>query len=322
MWDCSCSSPWSRYLAAGLPSQIEGRWLARFGCEFKGSILKKALPHATTMIRMDHTHVLATFHRYRRDAPAHVKQALFNMICTALEVPAQLEEEIFYPGMRAAAASDNAIVEKSLPEHEEMKGLIRKLRGMHRAIDALYDDTLIELMRGVLHHVADEETTLLPDAERALGEGVEDLGLQMTRRRLELTVPRSARSLSMPFAGFQRPQCCLPHARLWPLHTWSSGRWVANRLRRVIFVAARGWRVHPVDKRTSVRFRGLGPTRETTSTLVRATTLQNPANTRRRHKKSACTDRRARNWETGRSDTRGSPRASTSRLSARQDSLR
>jgi len=154
------------------------------------SILRKAVPNATTMIRMDHTHVLATFHRYRRDTPAQVKQGLVNVICTALEVHAQLEEEIFYPAMRAAAASDGAIVDKSLPEHEEMKRLIGKLRGMQPG-DALYDDTVMELMRGVLHHVADEETTLLPDAERLLGEQLEDLGLQMTKRRLELTVPRA-----------------------------------------------------------------------------------------------------------------------------------
>jgi len=154
------------------------------------SILRKAVPNATTMIRMDHTHVLATFHRYRRDTPAQVKQGLVNMICTALEVHAQLEEEIFYPALRAAAASDGAIVDKSLPEHEEMKRLIGKLRGMQPG-DALYDDTVMELMRGVLHHVADEETTLLPDAERLLGEQLEDLGLQMTKRRLELTVPRA-----------------------------------------------------------------------------------------------------------------------------------
>ena len=154
------------------------------------SILRKAVPNATPMIRMDHTHVLATFHRYRRDTPAQVKQGLVNMICTALEVHAQLEEEIFYPALRAAAASDGAIVDKSLPEHEEMKRLIGKLRGMQPG-DALYDDTVMELMRGVLHHVADEETTLLPDAERLLGERLEDLGLQMTKRRLELTVTRA-----------------------------------------------------------------------------------------------------------------------------------
>jgi len=52
-------------------------------------------------------------------------------------------------------------------------------------------DAIAVEVAAVLHHVADEETTLLPDAERLLGEQLEDLGLQMTKRRLELTVPRA-----------------------------------------------------------------------------------------------------------------------------------
>jgi hypothetical protein len=47
------------------------------------------------------------------------------------------------------------------------------------------------LMRDVLHHVADEETTLLPDAERLLGDRLGELGAQMTKRRLELAAPRA-----------------------------------------------------------------------------------------------------------------------------------
>ena len=61
------------------------------------SILKQVSPSATTMIRMDHTHVLATFHRYRIDTPEKTKRSLVNLICAALEVHAQLEEEISIP---------------------------------------------------------------------------------------------------------------------------------------------------------------------------------------------------------------------------------
>ena len=51
--------------------------------------------------------------------------------------------------------------------------------------DAAYDETVMELMRDVLHHVADEETMLLPDAERRLGDQLNELGAQMTKRRLK-----------------------------------------------------------------------------------------------------------------------------------------
>jgi hemerythrin superfamily protein len=153
------------------------------------AILSKVSPSATTMIRMDHTHVLATFHRYKPDTPSQNKKGLVNMICTSLEIHAQLEEEIFYPAMRGIA-SDAAVVDKSIPEHNEMKRLIGELRGMEPD-GAAYDDKVMELMRDVMHHVADEETRLLPDAERLLGDRLGELGAQMTKRRLELAAPRA-----------------------------------------------------------------------------------------------------------------------------------
>jgi hypothetical protein len=43
----------------------------------------------------------------------------------------------------------------------------------------------------VIHHVADEETLLLPTAERVLGDRLGELGAKMTKRRLQLTAPRT-----------------------------------------------------------------------------------------------------------------------------------
>jgi hemerythrin superfamily protein len=151
-------------------------------------LLRKMAPKATAMIRFDHTHVLATFHQYTPDCSPSVKKGLVNTACTALEIHAQIEEEIFYPAVRAVADSETA--EKSVPEHDEMRRLISKLRTMEPT-DASYDDTFMELMRDVLHHVADEETILLPQAERLMPERLDELGAEMTERRLALTLPRT-----------------------------------------------------------------------------------------------------------------------------------
>jgi hemerythrin superfamily protein len=149
--------------------------------------ISKFSPGITRMIRMDHTHVLATFHKYQIDSSPDRKKALVNTICTALEIHAQLEEEIFYPAMRSI---DPSVVESSVPEHQQMRGLIAQLRPM-RPTDAGYDNAVMDLMRIVMHHVADEETTLLPEAERTLGDRLHELGAQMTRRRFELAAPRA-----------------------------------------------------------------------------------------------------------------------------------
>ena len=154
------------------------------------SLFSKLSPSITNMIRMDHTHVLTAFHQFEADTPAKTRQALANTICLALEIHAQLEEEIFYPAMRELAP-EGLLVSKSVPEHDEMRRLIAQLRGM-QAGDEAFDSTLMELMRDVMHHVADEETTLLPAAERLLGpQRLGEMGAQMTKRRLELSAPRA-----------------------------------------------------------------------------------------------------------------------------------
>lgn len=152
------------------------------------ALLQSVTPRATNMIRLDHTHVTATFHQYRvADRPA-VKRGLVDTICIALEVHAQLEEEIFYPALRAI--TDNETIRDSVPEHDEMRRLIALLRTTP-ADDPAFDGLVMELMRDVFHHIADEETILLPEAERLLADQLETLGARMTRRRIALVAPRS-----------------------------------------------------------------------------------------------------------------------------------
>ena len=151
--------------------------------------LKTFIPTVTNMIRADHAHAMLTFHQYEIDTSPGTKRALVNTICLALDVHAQLEEEIFYPAMRKVAG-DAGMVGKSVGEHDEMRRLIGRLRDMSPE-DPGYDATVMELMRDVMHHVADEETILLPDAERQLADQLEDLGAAMAKRRLELVAPKT-----------------------------------------------------------------------------------------------------------------------------------
>ena len=151
------------------------------------AVLDKLAPNATNMIRLDHSHVLANFHQYKTTSKPRIKQGLVNTICLALEVHAALEEEIFYPALREV--SDNETLKKSVAEHNEMKRLIAQLRVMEPT-EPHYDQTFMELMRDVLHHVADEETVLLPEAERLLHDELGQIGMRMTKRRLALLAPR------------------------------------------------------------------------------------------------------------------------------------
>lgn len=150
-------------------------------------MLSRFSPSITNMIRMDHTHVLTTFHQFQADTSPRVKKGLADTVCVALEIHTQLEEEIFYPALRAIADTD--FLQKSVPEHDQMRRLITQLRNLEPG-HANYDETFFELMNTVMHHVADEETLLLPTAERVLADQLGELGARMTKRRLQLAASR------------------------------------------------------------------------------------------------------------------------------------
>jgi len=163
--------------------------------------LKQLSPTITDMIRFDHAHVMVTFHQYTKDKAPSVKKALAETICTALEIHATLEEEVFYPVMRQLDKGE-PFVHKAEPEHNEMRRIISELRRTSGS-DPRHDKLILELMRDVIHHVADEETTLLPQAETLMSKArLSELGAQMTKRRMELVAPKAGKLAKSHAVGF------------------------------------------------------------------------------------------------------------------------
>ena len=109
--------------------------LQRFGAAASRAS-KWSSPEITTMIRLDHTHVLAAFRRYRSYLSGARKRALVANACLGLELHAQLEEEIFYPALfaKGSAAED---LDRGFEEHDQMRSLIQRLRQMSPAGRAL-----------------------------------------------------------------------------------------------------------------------------------------------------------------------------------------
>ena len=163
--------------------------------------LNQLSPTITDMIRFDHSHVMVTFHQYTKDKSPSVKKALADTICTALEIHATLEEEVFYPVMRQLDKGE-PFIHKAEPEHNDMRRMIAELRRTS-ASDPRHDKILLELMRDVIHHVADEETTLLPQAEMLMTKArLSELGSQMTKRRMELVAPKAGKLAKSHAVGF------------------------------------------------------------------------------------------------------------------------
>jgi len=83
-----------------------------------------------------------------------------------------------------------------------MRRIIAELRRTSGS-DPRHDRLIMELMRDVIHHVADEETTLLPQAETLMSKArLSELGAQMTKRRMELVAPKAGKLAKSHAVGF------------------------------------------------------------------------------------------------------------------------
>ena len=119
----------------------------------------------TKMIRMDHSHVMVLSHRHTADIPDWRKKAIAASVCLALEIHAQLEEEIFYPALREVFKDTEHLAEAEV-EHQSAKELIAQIEAMPEA-DEMFDAKVKVLGEYVDHHIKEERAQLFPKARSA-----------------------------------------------------------------------------------------------------------------------------------------------------------
>ena len=115
-------------------------------------------PDAVDLLDADHKLAQKMFLDYQAmsedGAPSEARRQLAMKICQDLNVHTQIEEEIFYPRVRAAI-KDDKLMDEALREHAEAKKMIAQIQGMSPA-DAGYDKAVMQLFMSILDHVMEE----------------------------------------------------------------------------------------------------------------------------------------------------------------------
>ena len=149
----------------------------------KKSAKKVVEVDAIAMLKADHKKVSGLFAEFEMARSATTKKRLVAMICTELSVHAQVEEEIFYPAVKAAL-KDKVLIPEAVVEQATMKALIAQIQDI-QPDGEMYDARVKVLAEYVKHHVKEEHTEMFPKAKntrldmRALGE-------QMATRKSDL----------------------------------------------------------------------------------------------------------------------------------------
>lgn len=138
---------------------------------------------AIGLLRADHQAVSALFADYENKHTKAEKKALVSEICTALKAHAQIEEEIFYPAVKAAL-KDRLLVPEASVEHAGIKNLIGEIEGVEPDGE-MYDAKVKVLSEYVKHHVKEEQNEMFPRA-RSTSLDMDQLGAAMAVRKAQL----------------------------------------------------------------------------------------------------------------------------------------
>lgn len=146
---------------------------------------------AISILTEDHKKVKKMFMDFdklmKSDGKEVEKGTLVEKICEELTVHTQIEEEIFYPAVRAAIDDDDLMDEADV-EHAGAKELIAQLEEMEPGDDH-YDAKVTVLGENIDHHVKEEQDEMFPKAKKAKLD-LAALGAKMLKRRQELQASR------------------------------------------------------------------------------------------------------------------------------------
>jgi len=125
---------------------------------------------AITLLKADHKAVEKLFKAFEKlgEGALVTKQKTVASVIEDLSVHAAIEEQVFYPAVRAEVEGVLDDVLESLEEHHIVKWTLSELQDM-RPEDERFDAKVTVLIESVRHHVQEEEQELFPKVRQALG---------------------------------------------------------------------------------------------------------------------------------------------------------
>ena len=150
----------------------------------KSSSRKRAPKDAIALLKADHKEVKTMVEQFNSSRSDSKKAQLAEQICAALEVHAEIEEELFYPAAREALKKSGDLIDEAEVEHTSVKELIAKIKGGQPG-DDLWDAEVKVLGEYVNHHVKEEEGEIFPKV-RKTSLDLEAIGEQLAERKQQL----------------------------------------------------------------------------------------------------------------------------------------
>jgi iron-sulfur cluster repair protein YtfE (RIC family) len=162
---------------------------------------------AIEMLEKDHQKVTELFRRFNGgggltglvkrvtgNVPDRQRRQAADQICRELEMHTTIEEEIFYPGVRALNDDRlNGMLAEAFKEHATVKEHVATIRN-GIGVDSDLQSKMNELQSDVDHHVREEENEMFPRVELLMDAPRRDQLARDMRARKQQIQPTRARA--------------------------------------------------------------------------------------------------------------------------------
>jgi hemerythrin-like domain-containing protein len=149
---------------------------------------------AIALLKKDHDKVKELLNELETTTERGVKirQELFATIKGELTVHEAIEEEIFYPALKAHPKAKDLVLE-AYEEHHVVDTVMAELEGLD-VTDETWGAKATVMKENVEHHIEEEETEMFKQARQVFDrQELEDLGARMAERKessqMEMGVP-------------------------------------------------------------------------------------------------------------------------------------
>jgi hemerythrin superfamily protein len=149
--------------------------------------------NALTLLKKDHAKVKALLSELESTTERGVqtRQRLFAEIKAELTVHETIEEEIFYPELKAHPKAKDIVLE-AYEEHNVVDTLMGELSSLS-VEDETWGAKAKVMQENIEHHIEEEEGEMFDKAEQVFDETeLEDLGRRMAERKETVTASLSS----------------------------------------------------------------------------------------------------------------------------------
>jgi hemerythrin superfamily protein len=141
---------------------------------------------AIALLKADHKKVKKLFDDFEKTEDESKQEEIAVEACKELRIHSAIEEELFYPEVRAAFKKEEQeeLMDEAEEEHRVAKTLIEEISEGGADTEHFCAKFMV-LAENVRHHIKEEEGELFPNAQKTKLD-FDDLGSRMLARKEEL----------------------------------------------------------------------------------------------------------------------------------------